>query len=190
METGTRSLILKTASKLFSERGYESVSVQDICSACGISKGGLYHHFPGKIEIFQGILDTAGQEYVCAMEDAAKYSGDFPGTLANIFRATISFEKKNPNFFSIYYSLSSNLIRTETLEPFMKFREQVNSIFDRLFIKATDIFGNMKDFQTLYSQLFQSAINYSVFRSKIEDKTITPASLDKIIHAFLWGVAN
>lgn len=190
METGTRQLILDTATKLFSQRGYENISVQDICTACGISKGGLYHHFPGKIEIFQGILDTTGRDYVSRMKDAAKYDGDFPKTLADIFRATVSFEKENPHFFSIYYSLSSNLIRTETFEHFMKFRDQVNNVFDTLFMEATDIFGNMKGFQGLYSQLFQSAINYSVFRSKIESKEIEPQDLDKIIHAFLWGVAN
>ncbi len=52
----TRKEILSVAYTLFSERGYKDVSMQDICNATGLSKGGLYRHFGNKAEILFELL--------------------------------------------------------------------------------------------------------------------------------------
>ena len=38
----TINRIKSEAMELFLQRGYKDVSMQDICNACGLSKGGLY----------------------------------------------------------------------------------------------------------------------------------------------------
>lgn len=52
----TRSLILQEAKKMFSARGFKTVSMQNICDATGLSKGGLYRHFGNKEEILLELL--------------------------------------------------------------------------------------------------------------------------------------
>ena len=37
--------ILEVSLKLFSEKGYEKTTMQDIVNALGMSKGAIYHHF-------------------------------------------------------------------------------------------------------------------------------------------------
>jgi AcrR family transcriptional regulator len=49
--TDSRREILRTAARLFQERGYDATSMQDIASALGLSKAALYHHFESKDEI-------------------------------------------------------------------------------------------------------------------------------------------
>lgn len=46
-----RDAVLETALQLFTEKGYENVSVDDIISATNTSKGTFYHYFKGKDEI-------------------------------------------------------------------------------------------------------------------------------------------
>lgn len=53
----TRSRILESASKLFSNRGYNKASVDEICAEAGISKGAFYHHFESKQALFLALLD-------------------------------------------------------------------------------------------------------------------------------------
>ncbi|HSK88803.1 MAG TPA: TetR/AcrR family transcriptional regulator [Anaerolineales bacterium] len=53
----TRSRILESAIKLFSIRGYNKASVDDICAEAGISKGAFYHHFESKQALFRALLD-------------------------------------------------------------------------------------------------------------------------------------
>lgn len=43
--------ILDTSLRLFSEKGYEQTTIQDIVHDLGMSKGAIYHHFKSKEEI-------------------------------------------------------------------------------------------------------------------------------------------
>jgi len=52
-DSQTRARLLKAAKALFLLRGIGLVTVDDICRAAGVSKGGFYHHFPNKETVFQ-----------------------------------------------------------------------------------------------------------------------------------------
>ena len=53
----TRAKIIESAIKLFSTRGFNAASVDDICKDAGISKGAFYHHFESKQALFLALLD-------------------------------------------------------------------------------------------------------------------------------------
>ncbi len=59
----TKQLILKKALELFSERGYDSVSVDDIAKAVGIKAPSLYNHFLSKSSIFEAIVESTAAKY-------------------------------------------------------------------------------------------------------------------------------
>lgn len=45
--------ILRTAVKLFNERGYDGTSMEDLSRALGITKSAIYHHVPSKEELLR-----------------------------------------------------------------------------------------------------------------------------------------
>lgn len=57
-----RTTIENAALKLFHERGFDAVKVQDICAECGITKPTFYHYVPSKDDILlrynEKALDT------------------------------------------------------------------------------------------------------------------------------------
>ena len=55
----SRQEILRTAARLFQQRGYDATSMNDVAAALKLSKGGLYHHFQSKHEILFEIMDHA-----------------------------------------------------------------------------------------------------------------------------------
>lgn len=57
--------ILQSALRLFLEKGYERTTIQDIIDVLGnLSKGAIYHHFKGKEDIFEAVMELlfAGTE--------------------------------------------------------------------------------------------------------------------------------
>ena len=52
----TRELILQTALKLFSQKGFEAVSVRDIAAELELTAPALYVHFKSKQDILEAIL--------------------------------------------------------------------------------------------------------------------------------------
>jgi len=55
----SRQEILRTAARLFQQRGYDATSMNDVAAALRLSKGGLYHHFQSKDEILFEIMNHA-----------------------------------------------------------------------------------------------------------------------------------
>jgi AcrR family transcriptional regulator len=54
----TRSHILDAAEKSIARQGYTATSVEDICRAAGVTKGGFYHHFSSKQVLFLELLES------------------------------------------------------------------------------------------------------------------------------------
>ena len=54
-----RQEILRTAARLFQQRGYDATSMNDVAAALKLSKGGLYHHFQSKDEMLFHIMNHA-----------------------------------------------------------------------------------------------------------------------------------
>ena len=53
----TKDFIIEESFKLFLNRSYEAVSINDISRAIGFTKGALYHHFKNKEELFKLVVD-------------------------------------------------------------------------------------------------------------------------------------
>lgn len=48
----TRHLLLKSAMELFTKRGFENVTIDEITDLAGVSKGSFYNHFMSKESVF------------------------------------------------------------------------------------------------------------------------------------------
>ena len=74
--TGEKA-ILDAAVELFSECGYDGVSMRQIAEAAGVSKSNIYHHFASKDALYLGILHGSAQHLSEIVEDLAEGDGDF-----------------------------------------------------------------------------------------------------------------
>ncbi len=61
-----REAILDAAHGLFMEHGCEAVTVADVLTAAGISKGGFYHHFRAKEDLLTGIVERMTEQSLAA----------------------------------------------------------------------------------------------------------------------------
>ena len=53
----TRSQLIAIATRMFAERGYEDTSIEAVLREAGVSRGSLYHHFPGKEALFEAVAE-------------------------------------------------------------------------------------------------------------------------------------
>ena len=53
----TKRRIFNTAIRVFSEKGYDNASVEEITAIAGVAKGSLYYHFSKKEDIFDMLLE-------------------------------------------------------------------------------------------------------------------------------------
>lgn len=54
----TKDIILHTAYSMFLNNNYEAVTINSIIKAAGITKGGIYHYYASKEELFKAVADN------------------------------------------------------------------------------------------------------------------------------------
>jgi AcrR family transcriptional regulator len=71
----TRAHLIDVATQLFAAHGYDGTSIEAVLTGSGVSRGSLYHHFPGKDALFQAVLEAVaarvGAEAEAAVRDGA-----------------------------------------------------------------------------------------------------------------------
>ena len=65
-----RAQLLEAAREIFVDNGYHAAAMDDIAERAGVSKPVLYQHFPGKLELYLALLDSACDTVVDAVRDA------------------------------------------------------------------------------------------------------------------------
>jgi len=70
-----KEMILSQAEKLFAEKGYYGLGLNELLSSCGIPKGSFYYYFPGgKIQLIQEVLEYSYGRMRAAIETWASNS--------------------------------------------------------------------------------------------------------------------
>jgi AcrR family transcriptional regulator len=67
----TREHVVDVATDLFATAGYDGTSIEAVMRAAQVSKGALYHHFPGKDALFEAVLDRITERIEAALDAAA-----------------------------------------------------------------------------------------------------------------------
>ena len=78
----TRSLIIETAARAFAQHGYDGVSLNDLITATGMSKGAFYFHFPSKEQVALAAFRAKQRELI----DQLTAAGDPASSLADQVR--------------------------------------------------------------------------------------------------------
>mgnify|MGYP000075216381 CR=1 FL=1 len=68
----TKEKILHTALELFSEKGFDGTSMQDIAGRVGLTKAALYRHFAGKEALFDALIESLRAHYEAGLGAAAR----------------------------------------------------------------------------------------------------------------------
>jgi AcrR family transcriptional regulator len=64
----TRARLVEAAHELFSDRGYAEVPVEDVVRRAGVTRGALYHQFPGgKVDLFAAVFDAVEEELMAGI---------------------------------------------------------------------------------------------------------------------------
>jgi AcrR family transcriptional regulator len=72
----TRAQLVAAARELFPDRGYANVPVEEIVRRAGVTRGALYHQFPGgKEDLFAAVFDQVEEELMAGIGDTLAAAG-------------------------------------------------------------------------------------------------------------------
>lgn len=98
-----RESILEAANLVFGQRGYDTVRIDDVATAAGISKALIYEHFRSKQELYGELMNSAALEMLERIVVAAS-DPDAAGSerLQRGAAAGFGFVTENPEAFQMF----------------------------------------------------------------------------------------
>ena len=91
---GSREAIIEAAEGLFLERGFGSVSMDELAGAAGVARRTLYNQFASKEEIFREMLLKVSGQLEGAFPPGIETRGDVEDVLRLIARAILGLHKQ------------------------------------------------------------------------------------------------
>jgi AcrR family transcriptional regulator len=83
----TIDLLVRSATRLFGERGYASTSLEDIALDCNLTIGAIYHHFGNKKGLFAAANEAAERRIIDTIEQVSDGSGNVgDGDVLQVFQ--------------------------------------------------------------------------------------------------------
>lgn len=91
--------IIEAAIRVFSEKGYDATSMQDIADEAQISRGPLYYRYKTKKDIFLAALDAHFRLEAATHVELLRQKRPFPETLREyLYHATRNLREDKPEF--------------------------------------------------------------------------------------------
>jgi AcrR family transcriptional regulator len=94
--------LVKVATDVFYERGYDGASLQDIADRLGMLKGSLYYYIHTKEDLLFEVINTVYQEGLAAVHAAAEIPGDPLERLERIIIAHVEQTCRNLTATAVY----------------------------------------------------------------------------------------
>ncbi len=95
---GSREAIVEAAARLFLERGFGAVSMDDLAQAAGVARRTLYNQFASKEDIFREMLLKVAGHLEKAFPPGIETRGDVEEVLRLVARMILELHK-NPEYF-------------------------------------------------------------------------------------------
>jgi len=179
-------LILRIASNLFMENGYEAISLQQIAKACGVTKASIYYHFESKAQLFTASVTSMTGMARMHTKRIMEQKGPLLDRLREL--AEVKLARPHGDFETIMREARASL-SPEQIQTIMASEEAINDVLIHSFQQSMDQ-GEIR----IGDPLFLAHTFYSLLmvgnREISADYNLSPTHLaHKIMDLFWHGVA-
>jgi AcrR family transcriptional regulator len=196
-QSGVKQTILAKALELFSEKGYEGVSVSELTEAAGITKPTLYYYFGSKEGLFEAVLQSYYTRLDALITEKAVYNPkprsyfeDIYLTLTELTAAYFSFAQANETFFRITLANLSIPCSSPVFEIVKKYHFTQFDIIYGMFKNMAKIHGNLRGKSKTLTWSYIGTINsyISLCFSGISRQELNEKSAKELVHQFMHGI--
>lgn len=101
VNTEKRMEIIEAALQLFSERGFEKATVDEIANKANVGKGTIYLYFKNKEQIFMAVIEEGLSKMITHLSQIFSH-GSFMTQLREMITYHFKFVEENKDFYKIF----------------------------------------------------------------------------------------
>ena len=159
--TTTREKILETAARMFSERGYDKVTIREIAKYIGINSASIYHHFSSKEAILKNLYSFYSER----------------------------LKKKCPDLEGLLRLVETDPPHEVLMKAEFHFDEEIRGMLDQILITAARRLGaDPESERFIRENIFDPTLNIvkPLLERMVELKRIEPLNIDIFLSALTF----
>ncbi len=183
MEKSPKDTILNSAIKLFSEKGFDATSVDEVAKDAGVNKAMIYYYFSNKEGLLNSIVRKSVNDFTSIIDkiDVSKYSS-LREFIYDIVRLAVDYIDSNVEIIRIFFR--EGLVYRDRIGTTI--HETISLVFENIISKVKAKFDILDNFsfvdQIIMTNLVVGVIDlrlrfwgkeeegYSVIKSQYIDK--------------------
>lgn len=183
-----RRHLIQIACRLFADRGYDAVGVQELVTQAGVTKPTLYHYFGSKQGILEAVLADYFEPFYKILLSHSVYQGDLVHSLEIITNDYLIFASTEPVFFRLWMTMRFAPVESIAYQCFSPYLNQQQTLIRNLFIKAAEQHGNMRNRQDSYTITFLGMIFTYASLALQDSSTMDDSLVYRAVHQFMYGI--
>jgi len=183
-----RQNLLDCALRLFAQRGYDAVGVQEIVEAAGVTKPTMYHYFNSKRGLLEELLKKEEGVLLSEVRKAAAYQGDLVLTLENLARAYFKVVEEHSVFYRLQLAMYFAPPESEANQAVQPYAREQNTLLESVFIKAGGDHGNLRGRHQRYAAGFLGVMNGMIGLYLNGQARLTDEVVYQTVHQFMHGI--
>lgn len=183
-----RAMIINESLKLFKEKGYYDVTVDEIVKACNTSKGSFYHHFSSKTDILNEqftLVDLYYDELYRSMPSTYTPKEQLTHFLQSMF--TYLEETFGQHFLSIIYATS---LEQDTHTYFRNPSRRLFELFEEMLQRMLKHYNCPLPLQELKQSLIQMTMGIIYYWCTMRHTMSLASSAEAPIALFLMSFSE
>ncbi len=182
--------IIAHAKRLFRQKGYAGISINEIVEAAGITKPTLYYYFKDKESLYSSVMNSLlehGKDYILTgltKEASLEH---------NLKELTLGFFQNAPtslvcmmkdaleNIQDSGHAMMVHTMRTQIMTPFQK-------LFEQAIQKGEIAQGNAEDLALMYVMMMD-AVNLG-YKMCAGEKRDAQRESEQLVNTFLYGIVR
>jgi AcrR family transcriptional regulator len=131
----TRYCLIEAARKVFSRRGYDKASLDEVAEEAGFTKGAVYSNFKGKEDLFLATVDAHFEERLEAIKRVLAEEPDEEGTAHAAGMDFMNQLNSDPEYFALFfefwnYAQRNPAVKRKFLPRVQRFRAALAELFE------------------------------------------------------------
>ena len=130
----TREKIFQAAKKILQKKGYEELSIKNICEEAGVSNGSFYHHFKTKDDLLSYYIEEQPSMDPNLLDLPSSAAGTKEAIISVYLNYVHYCEELGVEFMANYYTPKNQslnpLIRTERPYPIITVHDYLKRVID------------------------------------------------------------
>lgn len=191
----SRETILNCALQLFSSKGYDAVSINEIVEMAEITKPTLYYFFGSKEGLFSELLKTNYDKLNDALSETCHYQPhteiyheDVQPLLLKLANVYFDFAIKNPDFYLMSLALA---FAPPTSQPAIwaeEYHKKQYELIEQTFYQISIFHNNLCGKERICSWRFLAMINAQIGFWYRGYCTIEETDAESIVKLFMHGI--